>query len=187
MYPSVGESQDQSSSWPWDVDRICVLLLRELDRCRGWRTQAGIISLGRPQSSQELRLVRTYGSPSWVPDVKGTILTDKIICFLLIKDEFQYICQLISWASAPGLPRIPRWGLFLWGDPAAFLQVRLKGPVTWLSPPLPPYFASDDLSYVYWSVVLMRSKIDQYGPNRSLVIYNFFVIFTFFYRVTAYS
>ena len=123
-------SQVQPISWPWDVDRICVLLLRELDRCWGWRTRAEIISLGRPQSSQELRLVRTYGSPSWVPDVKGTILTDKIICFLLIKNEFQCICQLISWASAPGLPRIPRWGLFLWGDPAAFLLACQKGPVS---------------------------------------------------------
>ena len=130
MYPSVGESQAQSLSRPWGGDWICVLLLREFDRCWGWRTRAEIISLGRPQSSQELRLVRTYGSPSWVPDVKGTILTDKIICFLLIKNEFQCICQLISWASAPGLPRIPRWGLFLWGDPAALLLVRQKGPVT---------------------------------------------------------
>ena len=31
----------------------------------------------------------------------------------------------------------------------------------------PPYFASDDLPYVYWSVVLMRSKIDQYGPDQA--------------------
>ena len=88
MYSSVGESQAQSLFWPWDRVWICVILLRGVDGYRGWRTPVGISSLGKPQSTQELRLVWTYGAPSWIPDVTGQLflIGDNHILFSVNKE-----------------------------------------------------------------------------------------------------